>query len=147
VIQSARGDVAGARRRLAAAPDNLRARLALEPTNTTLLCDLACVLAVLGQADEAVRTAQTAAALIPWSEDAWQAPQVEENVAFVYAWTGDKERAIACYSRLLQSPWVSPRLAGTDVYTMRHSLWFAPLRGDPRFEALLNDPKNQAPLF
>jgi hypothetical protein len=24
---------------------------------------------------------------------------------------------------------------------------YAPLRGDPRFEALLNDPKNNAPLF
>jgi len=24
---------------------------------------------------------------------------------------------------------------------------FTPLRGDPRFEALLNDPKNNAPLF
>jgi len=30
---------------------------------------------------------------------------------------------------------------------MRHSPLFAPLRGDPRWEALLADPKNNAPLF
>jgi hypothetical protein len=30
---------------------------------------------------------------------------------------------------------------------MRHRRWFAALRGDPRFAALLNDPNNDAPLF
>ncbi|MSU24938.1 MAG: hypothetical protein EXS32_14090 [Opitutus sp.] len=81
------------------------------------------------------------------SEDAWQAPEVEENLAFVYAWTGDKEKAISTYAHLLSTPGVSPLLAGMNVYVMWHSLWFAPLRGDSRWEALLNDPKNNAPLF
>jgi hypothetical protein len=30
---------------------------------------------------------------------------------------------------------------------MRRNARYFPLRGDPRFEALLNDPKNNAPLF
>jgi hypothetical protein len=30
---------------------------------------------------------------------------------------------------------------------MKHHPAYAPLQGDPRFEALLNDPKNNAPLF
>jgi hypothetical protein len=34
-----------------------------------------------------------------------------------------------------------------SVHEMRHHPRYAPLRGDPRFEALLNDPKNSAPLF
>jgi hypothetical protein len=61
---------------------------------------------------------------------------------FVLAWTGEKDRAIAEYARLLQVP-------GSDlnVHVMRRHPAYAPLRGDPRFEALLNDPKNNAPLF
>jgi hypothetical protein len=49
--------------------------------------------------------------------------------------------------RLRQTPRVSPPRAGINVCTMRHRRWFAPLRGDPRFVALLNDPNNDAPLF
>jgi serine/threonine protein kinase/Flp pilus assembly protein TadD len=147
VILAARGDVAAARHRLEHAPANLRARLEVEPTNTTLLCDLACIEAILGHAEEALRHAQKAVSLTPMADDQWQAPQMEENLAFVYAWTGDKERAIATYARLLQTPYISPRLAKMSVHVMRHALWFAPLRGDPRWEALLNDPKNNAPLF
>ena len=34
-----------------------------------------------------------------------------------------------------------------NVRTMRHRRRFAPLGGDPRFVALLNDPNNDAPLL
>jgi hypothetical protein len=30
---------------------------------------------------------------------------------------------------------------------MKRHAHFFPLQGEPRFEALLNDPKNNAPLF
>jgi hypothetical protein len=33
------------------------------------------------------------------------------------------------------------------VHMMRHDPCWFPLRGDPHFAALLNDPKNNAPLF
>ncbi|MEY2881151.1 MAG: hypothetical protein RLZZ15_3531 [Verrucomicrobiota bacterium] len=146
-IRAARGEVGEARSRLEHAPANLRARLELEPSNTSLLCDLACIEALLGHPAEALRAVRAAMEITPTEFDRWQGPQIEENLAFVYAWTGDKENALATYARLLQTPCVSPRLAGMNVHTMRHSLWFFPLRGDPRWEALLNDPKNKAPLF
>jgi hypothetical protein len=63
----------------------------------------------------------------------------------VLAWTGDKEGAIAEYARFLRMP-VSPSL-NSNVNVVRHSPSLFPLHGDPRFEALLNDPKNNAPLF
>ncbi len=147
VMLAGKGRMAEARAVLEHAPVNLRARLALDETNVSLLCDLACVEAVLGHPEEALRAARRAVELVPTEKDHWEGPQVEENLAFVYAWTGDKTRAIETYARLLQTPMVSPRMAGNTVHVMRHALWFAPLRGDPRWEALLADPKNNAPLF
>jgi len=34
-----------------------------------------------------------------------------------------------------------------NVHAMRFDPLFLPLRGDPRFQALLSNPANQAPLF
>lgn len=42
----------------------------------------------------------------------------------------------------LNDPWMR-----MNIYARRHHPAFAPLRGDPPFEALLNDPRNNAPLF
>lgn len=37
--------------------------------------------------------------------------------------------------------------SGFNVYEMKPDPRSHPLQGDPRFEALLNEPKNNAPLF
>jgi TolB-like protein/Flp pilus assembly protein TadD len=147
VMLAARGRIPEAHALLEHGPENLRARLALDPTNWQMLCDLACIEAVLGHAEEALRAVRRAVELVPTADNHWEGPQVEENLAFVYAWTGDKTRAIETYARLLQTPCLSPRMAAMNVHVMRHALWFAPLRGDPRWEALLDDPQNNAPLF
>lgn len=147
VMLAGKGRLPEAHALLAHAPANLRSRLALDPTNWRMWCNLGCIEAVLGHAEEALRAVRRAVEMVPTEKDHWEGPQVEENLAFVYAWTGDKTRAIEAYARLLQSPHVSPRMAANSVHVLRHALWFAPLRGDPRWEELLNDPKNNAPLF
>jgi hypothetical protein len=79
-------------------------------------------------------------------------PRVVRRLAFVYAWTGDKDRAIAEYARLLRVPYSGiernalTRTGALNVHVMRRDPRFAPLQGDPRFEALLNNPANNAPL-
>jgi serine/threonine protein kinase/TolB-like protein/Flp pilus assembly protein TadD len=147
VILAGKGRTTEARRQLEHAPANLRARLTLEPENPRMWSDLGCIEAVLGHSGEALRAVHRAAELTPMEIDQWTGPQVLENVAFVYAWTGDTTRALETYARLLSTPFVSPRMAAMSVHVMRHALWFAPLRGDPRWEALLNDPRNIEPLF
>ncbi|MBI5766170.1 MAG: TIR domain-containing protein [Verrucomicrobia bacterium] len=61
--------------------------------------------------------------------------------AVVLVWAGEKDQALAELARLLRAP------SGVNVHEMRREPYWHPLRGDPRFEALLSDPANNAPLF
>jgi tetratricopeptide (TPR) repeat protein len=146
---AAGGDLEAARAKLTELPQKLRDRLVSEPANDQLWGQLARVEALLGNKDEALRCVQEAEALVPYTADAWAGTRAEMSAAFVYAWTGEKARAVDAYARLLSRP---SELSGQtnntlNVHVMRRGVWYAPLRGDPRFEALLNDPKNNAPLF
>ena len=142
---AAQGDLAGARTRLQEFPPKLRARIELEAENAALWSELGAVEAMLGHKEEALRCANKAVELVPESVDALEGPGHRANLAFVQAWTGDKESALAEYTRLLGIPVSSSGVV--NVHVMKRHPYFFPLQGDPRFEALLNDPKNNAPLF
>jgi TolB-like protein/cytochrome c-type biogenesis protein CcmH/NrfG len=141
IAQRAQGDLAGARAKLED-PAQLRSRLERAPADEALWLLLSKTEALLGHADEALRCARKAAELAAESPDTRSGPSVNANLAFVHAWTGDKDSAIAEYARLLRTPY-----SGLNVHEMKRNPTFLPLHGDPRFEALLNDPKNNAPLF
>jgi TolB-like protein/cytochrome c-type biogenesis protein CcmH/NrfG len=138
LILAAQGDLAAARARL---PD-ARARLEREPLNPRVWARVGMVAALRGEKEEAQRCARRAVELMPESKDAFSGMAYAASWAFVLAWTGDKDRAIAEYSRLLRLPF-----SGLNVHEMKRDPTYHPLRGDPRFEALLNDSKNNAPLF
>ncbi|MBI4622231.1 MAG: tetratricopeptide repeat protein [Verrucomicrobia bacterium] len=142
VRHAASGDMATARAMLDKLPAALRTQLEKEPDNAAAWRNLARIEAVLGHQEEALRCARKAVELLPESRDAMGGPSQSAGLAFVLAWTGDKDGAIKEYARLLRIPY-----SGLNIYEMKHAPWCAPLRGDPRFEALLNDPKNNAPLF
>jgi TolB-like protein/cytochrome c-type biogenesis protein CcmH/NrfG len=152
LVRMVRGDVAGAREKLADVAA-LRARTETEPENSDVWITLGEYEALLGNKEAALRCAHRAVELDPESRDAMRGPSRSQALAFVFAWTGDKDRAIAEYARLLRVPtsayYVSnpSDISALNVHEMRRSPEFFPLRGDPRFEALLNDPKNNAPLF
>jgi TolB-like protein/class 3 adenylate cyclase/Tfp pilus assembly protein PilF len=130
-----------ARRMLEKHPEELNARLRLQPTNQGLFSDLARVEALLGHKAEALQAAHQALALLPASGDTMEEPDLRSTLRFVLLWTGDKEAALNEIAASLQRP------PGLNVHILRTSAEFAPLHGDPRFEALLADPKNNAPLF
>lgn len=110
--------------------------------------DLGMAEALLGHKEEALRCARKAVELVLESVDASYAPIFRIDLAFVQAWTGDKEGALTEFARLLRTPMASGRNSDTlNVHVMKHHPFFFPLQGDPRFVALLNDPKNNAPLF
>ena len=96
---------------------------------------------MLGDQDAAHAAARRLRDLRPESKSASQGVHAANDRAQILAWAGDKTTAISEVARLLRKP------GGPNVHELRHSLFWFPLRGDPRFEALLNDPKNNAPLF
>jgi len=136
------GDKAAARERLGNFPDELRALLAKEPDNMQCMVALADMEAMLGNKAEALRLAERYVALMPESKDALDGAAYTILRAAVYDATGEKEKALAEYARLLRVA----NAFSLNVHELKHDRTNT-LRGDPRFEALLNDPKNNAPLF
>ena len=65
---------------------------------------LAKLLAWLGEKDAAIAEAQRAMDLRPESKDAFEGPQITEQVAQVYAILGDNARAIELLDGLLSRP-------------------------------------------
>jgi tetratricopeptide (TPR) repeat protein len=137
------GDRAGALARLGDFPAELRRQLAAEPRNNRVLLNVATVELIQGHPDEAMRLAEQCVEVMPESRDALDGPRWASQRAFFYESTGNHERALAEFTRLLRIP------SGLNLETMKadRSLLSATLRNDPRFQALLNDPVNNAPLF
>jgi hypothetical protein len=86
----------------------------------------------LGNKEEAIREGQRAVELIPVSKSAIEGPMLIRYLAVIYAWTGDKDRAIERLAEVAKLP-------GSFLsygHLRLHPFW-DPLRGDPRFEALV----------
>ncbi len=141
VVMAAQGDLAGARARVEKYPAELRARLVNEPQNTAVMVALAEIESLLGHKAEALAAVQQARAIMPESLDALSGRGPHTAVAYVLAWTGDKAAACAELRQLLATG------GQLSIPSLKNGPWFAPLKGDPAFEALLADPKNNAPLF
>ncbi|MSU49304.1 MAG: TIR domain-containing protein [Opitutus sp.] len=153
MICRAQGDGEGARTRLGNFPAELRARLEREPLNPLVWSTLGLMEAILGQKAEALRCAGKAQELMPEARDAFEGPSFSFALALVHGWTGDKDRAIAEIARLLRTAGRRYTFSSgfilrmPNIHVMRTAPEYFPLHGDPRFEALINDPKNNAPLF
>ncbi len=139
---AALGDQAAAREIVAPCHAFSRAKLAREPDNKDMLRILSVVEALLGNAPEALRHARRAIQLSPAAFDATEHGMATNRLALIHAWIGEKDQALAEVTRMIRQPF-----SQVTVHMMRHDPYWFPLRGDPRFEALLNDPKNNAPLF
>ena len=147
VVQTARGDVEAARAELQEPIKQLRQQIERDPTATNFgWSSLAKMEALRGNRDEALSCARKLLEDPVTSRDAWRGVNFAATLAFVHTWTGDKAAACDEIARMLQAP-VYPYYALNNVYVLRLHPAFAPLRGFPQFEALLNDPKNNAPLF
>ena len=135
----AQGEGAAADGRLRDTAVSLRAQLAPDPDNTRLIRYLARIEAALGNKAVALGLAERAMTLTHGR--GFVGANARYVLVEVCALVGEKDRAIAELKALLQIP--SP----ANVHELRVLPVFQNLRRDPRFEALLADPKNNAPLF
>jgi hypothetical protein len=122
------------------------ARRAFEATRREVEADLGCcaddakaiavlglVQAALGQKEDAIRAGAQAAAMLPVSLDAYDGPVIATNLAVIYAQIGEKDLAISQLEELRGLP------MGPTPGTLRVEPEWDPLRGDPRFQRLVNE--------
>ena len=140
MIARAKGDSARATAAFSAARTILEQRLAVKPEDARTIAVLAQVDAGLGHKELAIQEAQHAVDLMPVSKDIYDGALVLEGLAQVYTWTNEPDRAIELLQKLVTMP------GYTNYARLKlHPMW-NPLRGDPRFEKIVNSlaPKDQS---
>jgi serine/threonine protein kinase/TolB-like protein/Flp pilus assembly protein TadD len=126
------GDELAARAAFADARRELGQIVRDQPGYPAALCAIGVVDAALGNKEDATREGQRAVELMPTSKSAIDGAMMIQYLAVIYAWTGDKDRAI---ERLTEAV----KLPGNHVTYghLRLNPFWDPLRGDPRFEAII----------
>jgi TolB-like protein/Tfp pilus assembly protein PilF len=140
MIARAQGDSTRANAAFSAARTVLEQRLAVKPEDARTIAVLAQVDAGLGHKELAIQEAKHAVDLMPVSKDIYDGALVLEGLAQVYTWTNEPDRAIELLQKLVTMP------GYTNYARLKlHPMW-NPLRGDPRFEKIVNSlaPKDQS---
>jgi len=131
VVAQTKGDKAGARAAFITARNEAAKMIADQPDYAAAHCVLGMAEAALGNKEEAIREGRRAVELLPVTKDAIQGPLLIEYLALVYAWTGEKDRALSQLDEAVKLP--SYLSYGKLLLRPR----WDPLRGDPRFEQIV----------
>jgi len=131
VIAQLRGDKAVAHSAFTSARVEMAKLVEQQPSYAEALCALGMADAVLGYKDDAIREGRRAAELLPVEKDSVVGALVVQNLALIYAWTGEKDLA---FEQLT----IAAKLPGFLSYgeLRLHPYWDS-LRGDPRFEKIV----------
>jgi tetratricopeptide (TPR) repeat protein len=129
------GDARHAAEILEQARTMLLAELARQPKSEWLPNLLAGTYCFLSDRETALKYAEKAIAMMPASKDAFSGPFYEETRMRIWAYFGDRDRAIREIARLLKVSYDAPLTPAI----LRLDPVFDKLRGDARFEALLKE--------
>jgi TolB-like protein/class 3 adenylate cyclase/Flp pilus assembly protein TadD len=132
VVARCQGDSAKAQAAFIAARREVEKILEKQPDFAAALSLLGMIDAGLGRKEEALREGRRACDLLPISKDAIDGAAFAVNLAQIYAWTGEKDGAIEQIEAVERVPnYLSYGLLKLHPY------WDS-LRGDPRFEKIVN---------
>jgi len=133
-VARARGDKQAALAAFTAARKKMEATFA-DKQDAVYLAEIATLDAGLGRKEEAIRQARRAAELLPIDKDAVNGPTIVADLALVYAWTGERDRALEQLEKIATIP------ASFETIRTYGDLRFNPcwddLRGDPRFDQIV----------
>jgi len=136
----ARSDATGAETAFTAARIEMEKIMREQPDYAQVLCVLGMSDAALGHKEDAIREGRRAVELLPVTKDAMAGRAVLTNLAIIYAWTGEKDLALKQLEDLL------PNYGLLSYGQLRLHPFWDPLRGDPRFEKLVEESKKPVAL-
>jgi serine/threonine-protein kinase len=134
------GDAATAEKAFNAIRLEMENQVHEQPDYAQAFCVLGMSDAALGRKEEALREGRRAAELLPITKDALTGAEILRNLAIIYAWVGEKDLAIKQLEELL------PLFGPISYGQLRLHPWWDPLRGDPRFEKIVEESRKPVAL-
>lgn len=131
LIARGRGREEEAARAFTAARERVMTEAMELPNDAKILIMRGLIECMLGRAEEAIALGERATQLLPIAADALDGPLVATNLAAIYALLGHREEAFSCLDKLVR------QIGGPTPGTLRVEPQWDSLRGDPRFEQLL----------
>jgi tetratricopeptide (TPR) repeat protein len=130
-VALARGDKEKALAVFAAGRKKLDATWGDKPKDEGYYRQAAVLDAALGRKEDAIREALHAVELMPIAKDSINGPALVIDLALVYAWTGERDRALEQLEIVATIP------NGPTYGDLRFNPYWDDLRGDPRFEKIV----------
>src|SRR5438552_7322731 len=106
-----------------------------QPNYGPALCVLGLIDAGLGRKEEALREGRRAVELLPVEKDSMQGTDMVMYLAMIAGWVGDKDLACEQLASIIRRP------SGLSYGQLKLLPFWDPLRGDPRFEKLVEESK------
>ena len=132
VVARLKGDETSARAAFMRARAQQEEEIGGHPDDVGLLADLGLIDAALGRKEEALNEGRRAMELARSVKDESTEPYAKINFAMICSWTGEAELALEQLEAVTKAP-------GDYTYgNLRLSPLWDPLRGDPRFEKIVN---------
>ena len=140
-IALAQGDIAGSQKYFADAQPVFENAVKEAPLSAMRHANLGWFYAFMGRKEDAMREGRRAVELKPESKDAVDGVIANCYLALIYARVGEKDLAFALLDRLIKTPGAVDSVDySVTINDLKHRWEWDPIRSDPRFQKLLEQP-------